>query len=160
MKKPTKGWFPLSLDIEERKPSSPLLKLIDLCAELRDQRRFAVAPRRRRLSTYGTVCPGCTAMSVLEEHVFRDEDRVTHLASAAMVRLLDLSPQAQSAKLELWQLLLISRRRQAFSVSRARFRPPGNIHRPSHRRFTKRTLPRLAATSLDALAILAGNLRL
>jgi hypothetical protein len=43
---------------------------------------------------------------------------------------------------------LISRRRHSVSVSRGRLRPPGNIHKPSRRRRTKSTLPRLAATSL------------
>src|SRR5437660_2551064 len=47
----------------------------------------------------------------------------------------------------------ISRRRQSFSDSRARLRPPGNIQRPSDRRLTSRTLPRLAATNLEDLAI-------
>src|SRR3954470_20696526 len=50
---------------------------------------------------------------------------------------------------------LISRRRQSLSDSRARLRPPGNIHRPSTRRLTNNTLPRLAATSLDDFAIIA-----
>src|SRR4051812_24845421 len=50
---------------------------------------------------------------------------------------------------------LISRRRQSFSDSRDRLRPPGNIHRPSDRRLTNNTLPRLAATSLEDFAIAA-----
>src|ERR1044072_7278538 len=48
---------------------------------------------------------------------------------------------------------LISRRRQSFADSRARLRPPGNIHRPSDRRRTNNTLPRLAATNLEDFAI-------
>jgi hypothetical protein len=48
---------------------------------------------------------------------------------------------------------LISLRRQSFSLSRARFRPPGNIHRRSRLRLTKRTLPRFATTSFEDLAI-------
>jgi hypothetical protein len=48
---------------------------------------------------------------------------------------------------------LISRLRQARSVSHGRLRPPGNIHRPSDRRRTKRTLPRLTATSLADFAM-------
>lgn len=50
----------------------------------------------------------------------------------------------------------ISRRRQAFSVSRPRRRPPGNIHSRSRLRLTSKTRPRLAATSLDDFAILEG----
>jgi hypothetical protein len=48
---------------------------------------------------------------------------------------------------------LISLRRQCFSVSRPRFRPPGNIHSRSLLRRTNRTLPRLTATSLEDFAI-------
>jgi hypothetical protein len=48
---------------------------------------------------------------------------------------------------------LISLRRQSFSVSRARFRPPGNIHSRSRLRRTRRTLPRFTATSFDDFAI-------
>jgi hypothetical protein len=48
---------------------------------------------------------------------------------------------------------LISLRRQSFSFSRARFRPPGNIHRRSRLRRTRRTLPRFVATSFEDLAI-------
>jgi hypothetical protein len=39
----------------------------------------------------------------------------------------------------------ISRRKQSFSVSRPRLRPPGNIHRRSRFLLTNRTRPRLAA---------------
>jgi hypothetical protein len=49
---------------------------------------------------------------------------------------------------------LISRRRHSLSVSRGCLRPPGNIHAPSRRRLTSKTLPRFAATSLDDLVIL------
>src|SRR5271154_831784 len=48
---------------------------------------------------------------------------------------------------------LISLRRQSLSVSRGRLRPPGNIHRRSRLRRTKRTLPRLTTTSLEDFAI-------
>ena len=48
----------------------------------------------------------------------------------------------------------ISRRRQSFSVSRPRRRPPGNIHSRSRLLLTSKTRPRLAATSLDDFAIL------
>ena len=48
---------------------------------------------------------------------------------------------------------LISRRRHSFSVSRARFRPPGNIHSRSRLRLTKRTLPRFATISFEDFAI-------
>src|ERR1700691_6016532 len=47
----------------------------------------------------------------------------------------------------------ISRRRQSFSVSRPRFRPPGNIQSRSLLRRTKRTLPRFTATSFEDFAI-------
>src|SRR5258708_21621032 len=47
----------------------------------------------------------------------------------------------------------ISLRRQSFSVSRARLRPPGNIHSRSRLLLTNRTRPRFAATSFDAFAI-------
>jgi hypothetical protein len=48
---------------------------------------------------------------------------------------------------------LISRRRQSRSLSRPRFRPPGNIQSRSLLRRTNRTLPALTATSFDDLAI-------
>src|SRR5262245_17899016 len=48
---------------------------------------------------------------------------------------------------------LISRRRQSFALSRARFRPPGNIHNRSRLRLTRRTRPRFEATSFDDLAM-------
>ncbi len=48
----------------------------------------------------------------------------------------------------------ISRRRQSFSVSRPRRRPPGNIHSRSRLLLTSKTRPRLAATSLDDFAII------
>ena len=48
----------------------------------------------------------------------------------------------------------ISRRRQSFSVSRPRRRPPGNIHSRSRLLLTSKTRPPLAATSLDDFAIL------
>jgi hypothetical protein len=48
---------------------------------------------------------------------------------------------------------LISLRRQALALSRARFRPPGNIHSRSRLRLTKRTLPRFTATSFEDFAI-------
>src|SRR5882757_10388533 len=47
----------------------------------------------------------------------------------------------------------ISLRRQPFSVSRPRLRPPGNIHNRSHRLLTNKTRPRFAATSFDDFAI-------
>src|ERR1700730_19430396 len=49
---------------------------------------------------------------------------------------------------------LISLRRQSFSLSRARFRPPGNIHSRSRLRRTRRTLPRFTAISFEDFAIL------
>jgi hypothetical protein len=48
---------------------------------------------------------------------------------------------------------LISLRRQSFSLSRARFRPPGNIHNRSRLRRTNRTLLPFTATSFDDFAI-------
>ena len=48
---------------------------------------------------------------------------------------------------------LISLRRHSFSVSRASFRPPGNIHSRSRLRLTKRTLPRFATISFEDFAI-------
>ena len=47
----------------------------------------------------------------------------------------------------------ISLLRQSFSVSRPRLRPPGNIHRWSHRLLTNNTRPRFVATSFDDFAI-------
>src|ERR1700730_12285687 len=47
----------------------------------------------------------------------------------------------------------ISLRRQSFSVSRPRLRPPGNIHKRSRLLLTNKTRSRFAATSLDAFAI-------
>src|ERR1700722_118324 len=43
----------------------------------------------------------------------------------------------------------ISLRRQSFSVSRPRLRPPGNIHNRSRLLLTNKTRPRFAATSFD-----------
>jgi hypothetical protein len=54
---------------------------------------------------------------------------------------------------------LISLRRQSFSVSRPRFRPPGNIHSRSRLRRTRRTLPRFTATSFDDFAIGTNSTR-
>ena len=47
----------------------------------------------------------------------------------------------------------ISLRRQSFSVSRPRLRPPGNIHSRSRLLLTSKTRPCLTATSFDDLAI-------
>src|ERR1700687_1245027 len=47
----------------------------------------------------------------------------------------------------------ISLRRQSFSVSRARLRPPGNIHNRSRLLLTNKTRPRFTATSFDDFAI-------
>jgi hypothetical protein len=44
-------------------------------------------------------------------------------------------------------------RRQSLSLSRARLRPPGNIHRPSRFRLTRSARPRFAATSFEDFAI-------
>jgi hypothetical protein len=52
---------------------------------------------------------------------------------------------------------LISLRRHSFSVSRGRFRPPGNIHSRSRLRLTKRTLPRFATISFEDFAISPVN---
>lgn len=54
---------------------------------------------------------------------------------------------------------LISLRRQALALSRARFRPPGNIHSRSRLRLTKRTLPRFTAISFEDFAFQCGSLR-
>src|ERR1700692_363379 len=48
----------------------------------------------------------------------------------------------------------ISLRKQSFSVSLARRRPPGNIHSRSRLLLTNKTRPRFAATSLDDFTIL------
>ena len=47
----------------------------------------------------------------------------------------------------------ISLRRQSFSVSHPRLRPPGNIHNRSRLLLTNKTRPRFAATSFDDFAI-------
>jgi|SRR6185503_7443703 hypothetical protein len=47
----------------------------------------------------------------------------------------------------------ISLRRQSFSVSRPRLRPPGNIHNRSRFLLTNRTRPRFTAMSFDDFAI-------
>jgi hypothetical protein len=52
---------------------------------------------------------------------------------------------------------LISLRRHSFSVSRGRFRPPGNIHSRSRLRLTKRTLPHFATISFEDFAISPVN---
>src|SRR5262245_48070815 len=55
---------------------------------------------------------------------------------------------------------LISRRRQSFALSRARFRPPGNIHNRSRLRLTRSTRPRFDATSFEDLAMRPGRYRI
>ena len=47
----------------------------------------------------------------------------------------------------------ISLRRQPFSVSRPRLRPPGNIHNRSRLLLTNKIRPRFATTSFDDFAI-------
>lgn len=47
----------------------------------------------------------------------------------------------------------ISLRRQSFSVSRPRLRPPGNIHNRSRLLLTNKTRPRFAATNFDDFTI-------
>ena len=47
----------------------------------------------------------------------------------------------------------ISLRRQSFSVSRPRLRPPGNIHNRSRLLLTNKIRPRFAAMSFDDFAI-------
>src|SRR5258708_26163191 len=47
----------------------------------------------------------------------------------------------------------ISLRRQSFSVSRSRLRPPGNIHNRSRLLLTSKTRPRFASPSFDDFAI-------
>src|ERR1700726_2923257 len=47
----------------------------------------------------------------------------------------------------------ISLRRQSFSVSRPRLRPPGNIHNRSRLLLTNKTRPRFTAMSFDDFAI-------
>jgi hypothetical protein len=56
-------------------------------------------------------------------------------------------------KPELGQFLVDLPTKQSFSLSRARFRPPENIHKRSRLRLTNRTLPRFTATSLEDFAI-------
>ena len=51
----------------------------------------------------------------------------------------------------------ISLRRQSFSVSRPRLRPPGNIHNRSRLLLTNKIRPRLAATSFDDFAIAVNH---
>lgn len=55
---------------------------------------------------------------------------------------------------------LISLCRQPLSLSRARLRPPGNIHNRSRRRLTRSTRPRFVATSFDDFAIPYSDLKL
>src|SRR5579863_8358220 len=51
----------------------------------------------------------------------------------------------------------ISLRRQSLSLSRARFRPPGNIHNRSRLRRTKSTFPLLFANSFADFAMSIGD---
>ena len=79
--------------------------------------------------SWGTACRGCNERSVL----------------TGCPLVYATSPCGSSSR--------ISLRRQSFSVSRPRLRPPGNIHNRSRLLLTSKTRPRFAATSFDDFAI-------
>jgi hypothetical protein len=80
--------------------------------------------------------------------IFLPEKRFSALTSFQSVSFPSLSLGSSSQ---------ISLRRQSFSLSRARFRPPGNIHNRSRLRRTKSTFPRLIANSLADFAMSIGH---
>ncbi len=85
--------------------------------------------------------------------VLGNKDCVAHPPARPLVLGLQFFPEPQSADFETRKLLLDLPPQASSSVSRGRLRPPGNIHKPSDRRLTRRTRPRLVATSLDDFAI-------
>ena len=76
--------------------------------------------------------------------MFRPDLRFLALTSFQSLNRLSLSLGSSSR---------ISLRKQSFSVSRPRLRPPGNIQSRSRLLLTNKTRPRLVATSLDDFAI-------
>src|SRR5262245_8082796 len=79
-----------------------------------------------------------------------NENGVAHFPARTGVFCFHLFPELDLAKRS---SSLISRRRQSFALSRARFRPPGNIHNRSRLRLTRSTRPRFDATSFEDLAM-------
>src|SRR6267142_2878640 len=88
--------------------------------------------------------PDAFAVTKIASLIFRPERRFLALTSFQSQRRPSLSFGSSS---------LISLRRQSLSLSRARLRPPGNIHSPSRFRLTRSTRPRFAATSFEDFAI-------
>jgi hypothetical protein len=88
--------------------------------------------------------PDAFAVTKIASLIFRPERRFLALTSFQSLRRPSLSFGSSS---------LISLRRQSLWLSRARLRPPGNIHRPSRFRLTRSTRPRFAATSFEDFAI-------
>src|SRR5246127_1494363 len=90
--------------------------------------------------------PDAFTFTKIASLIFRPERRFLPLTSLQSLTRPSLSFGSSS---------LISLRRQSLSLSRARLRPPGNIHRPSRFRLTRSTRPRFAATSFEDFVISA-----
>src|SRR5580704_15779294 len=89
-------------------------------------------------------CARCLSNNKIASLIFRPERRFLAVT---------LFQRRTRPNLSLGSSSLISLRRQAFSDSRPRLRPPGNIQTRSLFRRTSRTFPRLTATSFDDVAI-------
>jgi len=94
--------------------------------------------------------PDAFAVTKIASLIFRPERRFFALTSFQSLRRPSLTFGSSS---------LISLRRQFLSLSRARLRPPGNIHNPSRFRLTSSTRPHFAATSFEDLAIYVCTIR-
>src|SRR6267378_47826 len=94
--------------------------------------------------------PAAFAVTKIASLIIRPERRFLALTSFQSLRRPSLSFGSSS---------LISLRRQSLSLSRARLRPPGNIHSPSRFRLTRSTRLRFVATSFEDLAIYVCTIR-
>jgi len=83
--------------------------------------------------------------------IFRDENGVAHLAADLRFLALTSFQSFSRPSFSSGSSSRISLRRQSFSVSRARLRPPGNIHSRSRLLLTNRTRPRFAANKFRCL---------
>src|SRR6201996_5828938 len=88
--------------------------------------------------------PDTSAVTKIASLIFRPEWLFLALTSFQSRRRPSLSFGSSS---------FISLRRHSLSLSRARLRPPGNIHSPSRFLLTSSTRPRFAATSFEDFAI-------
>jgi len=94
--------------------------------------------------------PDAFVVTKIASLIFRPDRRFLALTSFQSLRRPSLSFGSSS---------VISLRRQSLSLSRARLRPPGNIHSPSRFRLTRSTCLRFVATSFEDLAIYVCTIR-